>query len=412
MSENCPKCGKFLNEGELCNCDAAKDSPLETSCGPQCVSETDEIAQIQPAITEPSEILEPEANSIPEEFKKPDKASTEQPTSKCFNDKDSEDKDAFYHSEPLDESFNPSIFEAFTGEPIKILEPKTDSTPEEFKKPDKTSTEKPTIECFNDIASKDTFCQSETLDESFNPPRVEPFTEEPIEILEIKTDSDSQKKKYNNFSTNIISIIGLFFKKPYSSTILAAKYNLLVILFMVCIQAAAAGLFSIVLVNRLVDGSSKWLPSIDRVLGLGGWLRYWGQSINIPYLEIFFKIFAIVIIQFFILAGLFYVCGKLFGQKEGSFQAVVSVMGMASVISSAIILAATLLIPMLPLIINFMLILAFIATLLLNHAGVREVFSIDENKGIYLTPLVYILYFILISLFITESLNASLRYLF
>ncbi len=350
MNENCPKCGKFLNEGELCECDAVKDSSPEASYEPEYVSETKKTVEIQQAIEEPAQILKPEVNSILEEFKNPDKTSTEKPTSKCFNDKDSQDKNTFYHSEPLDESFNPPTFEPFTGEPI--------------------------------------------------------------EILEIKTDSNSQEKKYNTFISNIINIIKLFFKKPYSTTILAAKYNPLMILFMVCIQAAAAGLFSIILVNRLVDESSKWLPSIDRILGLGGLLRYWDQSINIPYFEIFFKIFAIVIIQFFILAGLFYVCGKLFGQKEGSFQAVVSVLGIASVISSAIILAATLLMPMLPLIINFMLILAFVATLLLNHAGIREVFSIEENKGVYLTPLIYILYFILISLFIIESLNASLRYLF
>lgn len=206
----------------------------------------------------------------------------------------------------------------------------------------------------------------------------------------------------NNISCCKSSPCRDFFKKPYSSTILSSKQNLWISILYILLQAVVIGIFVVVMIGQLIAHASGWLPAIDRILGLGGWFRYWGHSIEPPYLEIFLKAFFFVIIQFLMLTGLFFISGKLFGEKEGSFQPLVNVMSTASILSAIFFAAATLLMPLFPSTIGIAFLASFVITLLLNHAGVREVFLINENKGIYSTTLVYLVYYLLLNLFVAN----------
>ena len=249
---------------------------------------------------------------------------------------------------------------------------------------------------------------------------------EPIEITETNISADlpyekvSEETKVQAERTieetccacahKISGIVKYFFKKPYSCTLKASKHiSFTSSMILICIQAITTGIFSLVLIEQLVGKDSMWLPFVDRILGLGGWFRYWRTSFHIPYVEIFIKVILLVFLLFFILAGLFYIAGKLSGHKEGSFKRITSALSITSIINSATFIIATILLPFVPFLILFLLLFAFVFRLLLNHGGICNVFDIPPNKSIYSTSLVYLIYFLILNLFSFEALISSFR---
>jgi len=193
---------------------------------------------------------------------------------------------------------------------------------------------------------------------------------------------------------------------PYNK-IAKNKQNFKLNLLLLSLQAISAGIFFLVVIYQLIASSSKWLSSIDNALGLGGELCYIGNSFDIPTFEIFSKIFLLIFIQFFILAGLFYIGGKLFGKKEGSFNSVISLTSTASIISTASFILSSIIITFFPYIIIFIFIFSFTCSLLLNIKSIDKIFEFGENKAVFITSGVYIIYFFILSMFIVESLKIT-----
>lgn len=192
----------------------------------------------------------------------------------------------------------------------------------------------------------------------------------------------------------------------YTSVIPFAKQNIHTSLIFLCIQATSAGLFSISVITQLTTSYPVLLSIIDKILGLGGSLKcdyFW----KIPYTEIFIKIFILIVIQFLILAGLFYIGGKLLGQKDSNFFSIISMMGSGSLISSIFLLISTAVFTISPLFVGFILLFNFLYTMLLNHIGIKEIFEINQNQNVFLTSLVYTAYFFLLNICILDSLNTS-----
>lgn len=209
---------------------------------------------------------------------------------------------------------------------------------------------------------------------------------------------------------NIPGIVKCFFKKPYSCSLKAYKQiSFASSMMLVFIQAITVGIFSLVMIDQLVGRNSIWLPFVDRILGLGGWFKYWGSSFHIPYVEVFIKVILLVFLLFFILAGLFYIAGKLFGHKESSFKWIISVLSVTCIVNSAAFVIAAILLPFVPSLVFFVLLFAFVFRLLLNHEGICNVFDIHPNKGIYSTSLVYLFYFLILNLFSFEALISAFR---
>ncbi len=171
------------------------------------------------------------------------------------------------------------------------------------------------------------------------------------------------------------------------------------------VQAASAGIFFIALVYRITCCCPEWLPFINRILGMGGYLNVYTYAPQIPFVEVFIKIFIFIFIQFFMLAGLFYISGKIFGTKKGSFSLLLSVMSEGCIIHAALLILSALTLTFSPLLTVVVLVFGFLFTLLLNHTGACGVFRIRKHRAHYSTPAVYILYFLLLSLLVAETLN-------
>ena len=211
--------------------------------------------------------------------------------------------------------------------------------------------------------------------------------------------------KPNNKTGFITYMQNIFCHNP-SSTI-SFKQNFRLNILLLSLQAVSAGIFSLVLINQLATYSSKLLSYIDNVLGLGGMLYHLGNSINIPHFEIFSKIILLILVQLFILAGLFYLGGKLFGKKEGSFYSVISIISATSIISTASFILSSIFIPFFPYIINYIFLFSFICSLLLNNKSINKIFDFGENKTVFITAAVYIIYFLIFNMLILESIKIS-----
>ncbi len=176
------------------------------------------------------------------------------------------------------------------------------------------------------------------------------------------------------------------------------------------VQAASAGIFFVVLVYRIAFCCPEWLPFINRILGMGSYLNTYTHAPQIPFTEIFTKTFIFIFIQFFLLAGLFYISGKILGTKEGSFSLLLSAMSEGCTIHATLLILSALTLTFSPLLTMVVLVFGFFFTLLVNHTSACGVFRIKKHRAQYSTSAVYIFYFLLLSLLVAETLNIPIKW--
>ncbi len=204
-----------------------------------------------------------------------------------------------------------------------------------------------------------------------------------------------QQNDVRQFLMSMWSLVKMFATNPLKSIVDSARTeDFKVGLFFVAVQALAASLTSVILINRVMKSFSSLM--FGSLYGLGG-------GIDIPYLSIFIKVILFVVVQFFLLIGLFYLGSKFIAKKTGSIKGLIAATGISSIPMTASILASLVIGLIVPSLIFYIMILGIIFGLVLNYISLRETFDIPENKAVLIVPVSYCVYFFILVTFFAQS---------
>lgn len=215
------------------------------------------------------------------------------------------------------------------------------------------------------------------------------------EEAEVNSSTNMQQNDFKQFLMNMWSFVKMFAKNPLNSIVNSARTeDFKAGLFFVAVQALVASLTSVILINRVIKSFASLM--FGSFYGLGG-------GIDIPYLSIFIKVILFVVVQFFLLIGLFYLGSKFIAKKTGSIKGLIAAVGISSIPMTASILASMVIGLIVPSLIFYIMILGIICGVVLNYISLRETFGIPENKAILIVPVSYCVYLFILATVFAQS---------
>lgn len=195
-----------------------------------------------------------------------------------------------------------------------------------------------------------------------------------------------QKSRFLIFLEEMFKTFINYFKKPNTVTkSMIEKADIKTGIFFVGLQAVIALILFVSIVNKISDLFGSFGFAIDALV-----------TNNVMVLT---RVFLLVILQFFLLAGIIFCIGKTTFKSTGSFKSLVIALGLATIPTSSAMVLSAIIFSLLYKVAPFILVFGIILTFLLNFTGIEEALKVERDKSIYLTAISYIIFCITVVIF-------------
>lgn len=217
-----------------------------------------------------------------------------------------------------------------------------------------------------------------------------------------QSNSASQQTEFVLFMKNIWALVKGFIKNPVKSVIAAVKNeNFAAGLFFAGIQALVTALVVIILAKRvfgfLFDSSSFLSDFVE---------------VDVPYLQIFLKVFITTAVQFFLLIGIIFVVCRVAVNNSCTFKVLISAVGLSTLSMTLSWVAALIIGSIVPSLFTVIISFGIVLSIILNYVAIRESYGLNEDKTAYILSVSYLLHFLIISLILEQVFDISLKSIF